>query len=291
LPVVVNEAATIRQEILTNLALAAANGKARDTLTQDGKFQLSGGWQTLTIFTSNTHLLELSDRVLTEASRRRILELSFDPENCLPLSIGRPINAAIEKNYGIAGRIFLDYVMRHADEVARLVNERVEVLQTNVDSVHRYNVWLIACTSVALEIALALEIIDFEIEDAIANAKATLTSQANRVQSPIERVGEAIAEWTATYNRNIGVKEMKGSNAWHDEPFGEAKGRYNAENGIVFELCLPIKQFKDHALNLGIDVNHIRQYMQSRGAKEQATRLSRHGSGIRCYILPHVIEG
>src|SRR5690606_35064080 len=73
LPVVVNEAATIRKEILSNLALAAANGKARDTMTQDGRLNDSGVWETLTIFTSNLSLLQFPNYILSDACKARIL--------------------------------------------------------------------------------------------------------------------------------------------------------------------------------------------------------------------------
>lgn len=293
LPVVINEAATIRKEILTPIALAAANGKARDAMTKDRTMYDSGEWQTLTIFTSNTHMLALPDSVLSEASRRRILELSFNTENLLPLSIGRPVNAGVEKNYGVAGRLFLDYVMRHADEVGHLVNERVEKLQDGIDSVHRYNVWLIATASVAADIASALGLIEFETDDALDRALKTLAHQADEVRSPVERVSDAIADWHRRYSRQIGIKEMSNGSAWHEPPFGEAMGRYNSlkDKGGVYEFLLPVKQFKSFCIEQGIDVNQIAAYMQSVDAKETKQRLSPNGTVVRCYAIPHTIEG
>jgi hypothetical protein len=289
LPVVVNEAATIRKEIITILALAAANGKARDTMTQDSRLNDSGGWQTLTIFTSNMHMLQLSDKILTEASRRRILEVSFTKNNCLPLSIGRPINALLEKNYGVAGRLFLDYVMLHADEVRELMHERVEKLQDGVDSVHRYNVWLIAAASVAADIAEGLELIDFETDDCIENAIKTLKCQATEVKTPEERVFELIGDYTGEFQKNIGNKEAT-NNTWYRDPIGSVKGRYNTKDNSVYELALPVRLFKEYALERGIDVSQIKEYMETQKAKESSVRLSRESGQVWCYVLPWKVE-
>jgi hypothetical protein len=289
LPVVVNEAATIRKEILTNLALAAANGKARDTMTQDGRLNDSGGWQTLTIFTSNIHLLDLSDKILTEASRRRILELSFTEKNKLSLSLGRPINDAIDKNYGIAGRLFMDYVMKHAEEVKELIEERVKKLEDGVDSVHRYNVWLIASASVAADIAEGLDLIDFETDDCISNAIRTLKRQAKEVKTSEEKVVELIGDYTSEFQQGIGNKGM-GTGAWFRDPVGAAKGRYTSKDNHVFELALPLRQFKDYALDRGVDANQVREYMAAMDARETSVRLSREGGSVWCYVLPWRVE-
>lgn len=288
LPVVINEASTLKREWMTPLALAAANGKARDTLMQDGRKRDAGTWQTLTILTSNTHLLDLPESVLNEASRRRMLELSFKQENLLPLSIGSPINKAIEKNYGVAGRLFLDFVMTNTNAVAESINAKVETLQSGVDSVHRYNVWLIATASVTADIATSLGLIDFETDDCIKNALGTLMTHAQSVESPLQKVAIAIADWNTRYQRDIGVKELNNDTAWLDEPQGEPRGRYNATNGVKTEFCIPIKQFRIHCLELGIDGNHIKQFMTSKGATERGVRLSRHSSNIKCYVMPHV---
>lgn len=290
LPVVINEAATIKREWMTILALAAANGTARGTMTQDSRLRDPGTWQTLTILTSNTHLLQLPESVLTDAARRRILELSFETHNLLPLSIGSPVNKAIEKNYGVAGRLFMDFVMSNRESIANDINRRVEALQKGVDSVHRYNVWLIATASVAADIATSLDIVRFDTEDCIKNALGTLLTQANEVKSPLEQVDDALADWLTQHQRDIGVKEISNTNAWIDEPFATPRGRYNAKAGEKFEVCVPVKQFRAYCLELGIDGNRIRKYMVEKGAVERGVRLARHSSNVRCYVLPYTAD-
>ena len=278
LPVVVNEAATIRKEILSNLALAAANGKARDTMTQDGRLNDSGVWETLTIFTSNMHLLQLPHHVLTDACKARILELPFLAANKIPLHIGRPINALLEKNHGIAGRLFLDYVMAHQDEIAVLVNERVEKLEILVDSVHRYNVWLIAAASVAGEIAKALRLIDFDIDDAIENAIKVLKGQAAEVKPLEERILTLISDYVNKHQADIGIKAKTG---WHQEPRGEGRGRIDNEGKPYRSISIPVRMLKDYAMENGIDARGLDESL----TEKKQTRLSATGGAIYCYVI------
>lgn len=280
LPVVVNEASTIRKEILANLALAAANGKARDTMTQDGRLNDSGVWETLTIFTSNMHLLELPNHVLTEACKARILELPFGVENKLPLHLGRPINALLEKNYGVAGRLLLDYYMAHQDEIAELVNARVTKLEVLVDSVHRYNVWLIAAASVAGEIAQALGLIDFQIEDAIENAIKVLKHQSDTAKPLEDRIFALISEYTNKYQESIGSK-ADGSNGWLRDPRGEARGRVDFVAGIQDRISIPVKMLKQFAMEEGLDARSLDEALPTK----KNVRLSAVGTQVHCYVI------
>lgn len=289
LPLVINEAGTsIRRDSLQNIILAAANGKARDTLTQAREMHDSGTWDTLTIFTSNTQLLEMPESVIAEASRRRILEIPFLPENCLPLSVGRPINALIEKNHGYAGREFLKAVLADMDYVGNLVNERVEKLQDGIHSVHRYNLWTIGCASVAAEICEGLGLIDFETADCFEHVINILKNSVKENLSPNDQIEAVIEEYLNEFADSIGLKENKGKDAWiNDIIRGTPHGRIDYAQGKRESLSLPVRQFKEYVLAKNIDLNRVRKYMRDRSAKTKQVRLSKIGNGIDCWVLPY----
>lgn len=287
LPIIINEAATIRKDYLLLLMLAAANGKARDTSNPEHTIDSSGSWKTLTILTSNIHLLDLDHSILNEASKARMLELTFEPQNCIPMTLGAPIHAAIQKNHGIAGRLFLDFVMKNPVTVSQSIRDRVATLEKGIDSVRRYNVWLIATVSVVAEIATALGLIEFETADCVKNALGTLVTTVRATKTPTQLITELIAEYTSQMNMRLGEKEMTNDSAWYREPIGEAAGRYNLANNNCVELCLPIKMFNKYCLEYGIDRYHIKQFMSDSKAVEQAVRLTANGSVIRCYVIPH----
>ncbi len=288
LPLVINEAGTsIRRDALNSLILAAANGKARDGLTQSRELYDSGSWDTLTIFTSNTQLLEMPESVISEASRRRVLEIPFLPENCLPLSIGRPVNALIERNHGHAGREFLQAVLAESDYISDRLNERVEKLQDGIHSVHRYNLWLIAAASVAAEIAEGLELIDFSTADCIANTLQILKTSVKDTLTPRDQIESLIAQYTQKFQGGIGHKEGS-NNGWHSEPVGAAMGRVTTSNNAPGEIAIPVRQFKEFALDNGVDLNRVRKYMTDCGVERtKQVRLSRVSNGVDCWVLPY----
>lgn len=292
LPVICNEAATIDSYRLKDVIYAAANGKARDRLTRTGRMKESGGWQTLTIFTSNTHLLALSDKILSEATRRRILELSFDVENLLPLEVGMRLNEIIKRNHGQAGRAFLEYVLGRREQVEFDIRNEVTKLQNDIDSVHRYNIWLIAVARVTAQYAKDLGIIEFDTDSAIEKAVSTLTVQAGSIVPTIRRVQEAIASYTNTFQQNIGHKASARGSAWLKTPYGEAKARYTVAPDESVTLCLPIQLFKEWSLERGIDINHVRQWARACEIKTQNVRLSEYGEALPCYVIPQInLEG
>lgn len=280
LPVAIHEAATISKELLSILTLDAANGKARDTMTQDSRLNNSGSWKTLTILTSNQHLLEFSSAVLPDAAKARILEIPFTSDSAMPLSIGRPVHSILRKNHGIAGRLFLDYVMAHQDEIACLVDERVQKLEPTVDSVHRYNVWLIAAASVAGEIAQALGLIDFQIEDAIENAIKVLKHQSDTAKPLEDRIFALISEYTNKYQESIGAK-ADASNGWLTPPRGEARGRVDFVAGIQDRISIPVKMLKQFAMEEGLDARSLDEALPTK----KNVRLSAVGTQVHCYVI------
>jgi hypothetical protein len=288
LPLIVNEAGTIPREnkILSDLVYAAANGKARDRLRIDGSMNNSGEWSTLTIFTSNVHLMSMSDRVLGEAERRRVLELTFNRENLMDIDTGRAISDCVRVNHGVAGRIFIEYILRNREEVARAVQEKVDILQTGVDSVHRFSIWQIAVNCVVGKVATDLGLIRFGYDDAIRHAVISLKNQVGILLDPVERVEELIAEWTTIYQQGIGIKEVSNKTAWHREPHGEARGLWNARGQTMVELCVPTKQFKAYALENSVDVNHIREFVAARNVTTKQVRLSQQSNPVLCYVIP-----
>ena len=278
LPIVVNEAATIRRDVLPNLILAAANGKARDTLTKDGRLNDTGTWETLTVFTSNISLLQFSSTVLSDACKARIFEIYFRSENKLPLTLGRPLNAAIERNYGTAGRLFLNWILRHSEETVELVNQTIERFENEIDSIHRYRLWLIASAAAAGSIARHLNIIDFEIDDAILNAVDTLKQQVAEDISMAERVLRLVSEYTNKFQKDIGVKAEIG---WHREPFSEARGRIDNNDKPNRSVSIPAKMLKEYAIDSGIDARTIDDALPNK----KQVRLSTAGGPMLCYVI------
>lgn len=289
LPLVINEAATIPPERLSKIIYAAANGIARDGLKQDSSFRDAGTWATITICTSNLHLRHMPDTVIKEAERNRILELTFDKADKIDLDTGNKIADIIRANHGVAGRTLIAYLMKHVTPIVESVAAKVKEIQA-LSGCDRFGLWQIASNAVIGKIASDIGIIAFEYEDAITRAIDVLKSQAPVETTAIDIVTDIIAEWTTMYQQGIGTKETSGSDAWHYEPRGEARGRWNAAHGKKFELCVPSKSFKAFAIQNGADAHHIKQWADSAHVTQGLVRLSPQSRAIWCYIIPQQDE-
>lgn len=287
LPMIVNEAATIRKDRLGEIIYAAANGKARDTSTRDQRINDKGGWRTLTIFTSNTHLMDLPDSIIADAERKRTLELSFGVENKMSIDIGKALAEAARKNHGIAGRLLIEYIMRFRDDVVKRVDTTVEVIQKGIDPGFRFGIWQIGANAVIGEIASKLRIIRFRTDDAIENALSSLTERSHSAVDPIAKVRQALDDYTNKYQESIGQREGFASRGWYKEPRGEARGKWKMDGGSKpIELCIAVSLFHQHALELGLDANYVRQWAKANDVHSRIERLADSANPVRCYVIP-----
>jgi hypothetical protein len=286
LPVLCNEAVTMDEKKLSNVVYAAANGEARDRLQRDGKMKEAGNFATVTCLTNNTHLLALPDRVLNEATRRRILEITFNKENVMPLTIGTELNRVMRENYGVAGREFLQYVIANRDAVEGRIVERTAALEKGIDSANRYNVWLVAAASVAYEIAFTLGLLQFQFADALKNVLDIIRTQDSQIVSTVQKVQEAITRYLQMYQGYITQKRAGKAGHWTTDLRGEVRARYTIEADETFTLCLPLKQFQEWALEYNIDINHIRQWSKESNIVMKPERIAPKTDAVTCFIIP-----
>jgi hypothetical protein len=285
LPIIVNEAATIRKDRLGEIIYAAANGKARDTSTRDQRINDKGGWRTLTIFTSNVHLMSLPDTVIADAERKRMLELSFNVENKMDIATGKALAEASRKHYGIAGRLLIEYLMRFKDDVVALVDAKVELIQKNIDPAYRFGIWQIGANAVIGEIASRLGLIQFETSDAIANALAGLQERSRSTVDPITKVRQMLDDYTNRFQESIGQREAS-NRGWYKEPRGEARGKWKMLGATPVELCIAITLFNAYALEQGLDANYVRQWIKANDIPTKTERLAESANAVKCYVIP-----
>lgn len=150
LPLRLDEATTLATNTLSGLIYELVNGRGRARATIDGSLSnTSAEWQTITLITTNRPLLEHSMIEITEAERYRILELHVP----IPPDIaekGRKIYGIIEQNYGVAGKKFVNAVIKHKDFTIKTINFYMDRFQKLLDDSKRF--W-VSCCAVALTAA------------------------------------------------------------------------------------------------------------------------------------------
>lgn len=291
LPVLCNEAVTMDERKLGLLVYAAANGEARDRLQRDGKMKDAGDFATVTILTNNKHILALPDKVLNDATRRRILELTFDKNSVMPLTIGTELNRVMRMHYGHAGRIFLQYVMQNRETVQNQIIDLTAKLEKGIHSANRYNVWLVSAATVTYEIASKLGLIKFGYADALQNVLSIIRTQDTSIVGTVQRVADAVTRYVQTYQGYITYKSTGKRGGWKEYVKGEVRARYTIEADGSHTLCLPLEQFREWALERNIDNAHIKQWEKDLNIVSRSERIAPLTNPVKCLIITGFKEG
>lgn len=128
LPVAYDEMTNIDPQALSDFAYNLVSGRPKDALSRDRELKDHNlHWQTYVLSTSNYSLYGKLKALSTgnNAHGYRILEFaSPQPSNVVN---GRMLEAkkTIRENYGIAGRVFMEYVVKNYAEVAAKVRKAV----------------------------------------------------------------------------------------------------------------------------------------------------------------------
>ena len=286
LPVLCDEADKIKKAIISDIIYAAANGKARDTMTQKSELRESGSWETLTALTANKHLHTLAE--LNEATRRRIFELTIDTP--LDLDLALKINAARENNYGVVGRIFLQYVVKHkAEVIERLEAAFAWVTKRGVRSEDRFAAWIITSALVGGEIAYDLQLIDFEPTDACERAVEATIAQSKQIQTSSEIIAEAL---DAYLNKYPSAFPHFNGKTWTDIiPYAEVRGRYEIKSKIAITSVArrPFAAFVRDEFNA--DPKQISPWMSAKGYTSKDVKLATHGNAVECWLITRPEDG
>jgi hypothetical protein len=273
--------------LLGRIIYAAANGKARDANNRDGTARKSGRFSTVTCFTNNTHLLALPDRVLNEATRRRVFELTYEKEHIMPLDDGNILYHAADEHYGHAGRVFLSYVVQHREAIAVRYKARLSQMSKGIGKSNHYNLWLITAASVAYEIGRDLGIFKFTFNDVLQQALNRVTAQDKMITPSSERVQEFLTRYLQMFQGYITQKHAGNKGVWiGNDVRGEVRARYTVETDKTFTLCLPVKQFSEWVLQHNIDINHIRQWAKDKGIEQKKERIAPKTDAVPCFIIP-----
>jgi hypothetical protein len=197
LPLVVDEITAKQREsdreFVPNLVFNYSNGahKVKGSATGNNEIINDLFWEALMLFSSNTPALEamMGARIATsEGEARRMLEWVIPKHFRFEWADEqeREESKLLETNYGIAGRMFVQYCVMHQDEIAKICNEALIEWRrvSGATDDERFwssgigaNIagWIIARRAGIIDIPLS-GIINFWLEDVISPARVIISS-------------------------------------------------------------------------------------------------------------------
>ena len=202
-PMALDETTQYTAKQMASLVYMAANGTGDAKLRRDGSNRDVGAWRNLTYVTTNRAILDWSQQQITEAHRRRVLELFFtDP---MDREDGLALYNAGNLHYGLACEPYMRAVIKLRDRIPAMVEraERDIAREYNLPDSQRFGLWTLAAAKVGGAIAQAAGLFKLPLDAIIHTAALALHENANTTVRADEVAMDAITEWLSEHNDHI----------------------------------------------------------------------------------------
>ena len=206
-PISFDEMTTIDSETLSALSYAISEGRGKNRADRTGNTRVNTSqWKTLVVATSNASLYEKlgMSRSGNNAHAYRIFEVGVRAANLENRPKIELAKALSENNYGIAGRVFIAYVLKNLDTVRKQIALATETFtkQFNMPTAERYWFTLFACVATGGGIAKKLGLHDYDMTKLLAWGMEQLNTVRKMVHTVEGDAFSTLAHFLQTNIRN-----------------------------------------------------------------------------------------
>lgn len=246
-------------------------------------------WSTFVIMSSNSSLYDKLARHknTSDGELRRLIELRITR----PIEVSKQesdmVFGALASNYGVAGPVFIQYVLRNKEKVIaqfKKIQARLDA-DLNLNQSDRFYSTVLACSFTGAAIARKLGLFDIDITRVYQYALTVVASIRHDVIEPIADSSLAAEEALSTYiNDNLnnalivnGIKTAIPA-APVKEPRGSLRLRYEPDTK---ELWIPSSALRDYFVSRQVDFQTAIKQFAARGIMKHngTTYTKRIGSG------------
>ncbi len=210
LPLPIDEITNLSAEEASNLIYQLSSGRQRGRLTGQANVERERGreWSLMAATTGNTSILQIinAQKSSPTAEAQRMLECRvkriFDKTK--DKGTTDAFNKGLEENYGHAGAIFVDYVMKDPDGIKTLASEIVTRVDKDAGLTSENRFWSaqVAYTITGGMIAHRLGLIGFDLSNIYNWAiSVLLQGNINSAVMEVQTVEDIISEF---YNEHLG---------------------------------------------------------------------------------------
>ncbi len=188
LPFMIDEVSNIDSATLADMAYAISQGIQKDRLQKDGAMRAQREpWQTLVLTSGNRSLIQAlaADGSAREPEMRRIFEFPFQVVSDLPKSKADRIFRELSRHSGVAGPVFVDYIVRNRSTVQALVEAVSDKVNELFALKREERFWGAAITAAlaGLQIANKLGLVGFTVKAVTPWVRAQLEDLRGAVLS------------------------------------------------------------------------------------------------------------
>lgn len=307
-----DEVTNYADDELSDLLYDIPQGRGKNRMeSQTNKLRANNtSWATFVIMSSNSSLYDKLARhkSTSDGELRRLIELRITRPIEVTKQESDAVFGILVENYGVAGPVFIQYVMKNKDKVIAQLKKIQQKVDTdlNLDQSDRFYSTILACAFTAASIATKLGLISIDIARVYQYALTTMSSIRQDVIQPASNT-EAAAEETLSLYINDNVNNALVVNGLRSampqapirEPRGPLRIRYEPDTK---ELWIPATALRDHFVGRQVDFQQALKTLTAKGFMKHggAASTKRIGAGavggfeamgMRCYCLDGTATG
>lgn len=303
----IDEITNEKAENLSHLSYSVTNGRGKhrmESQTNQLRANLTS-WCNFTITSGNASIVDklLSIKSTADGELRRTLEISVPQYKGATKDEIDRVFGNLTDNYGVAGPIYIEYILKNLDEVIALLKQFQAKIDKdlNLDASDRFYSCYGACVMAGGYIAQKLGLHDINLRNIYKYLLEVVEANRSATKSTVGDADLVVQETLAGYiNDNIrnalvanSVSKSGAPEAPIREPSGTLKLRYYPD---LQELAIPAGEFRGYFAGKQVDVKDALQRLQKANflkhdGKSHPTRIGAGALGgmsgvlVRCYIL------
>ena len=207
LPYCVDEITNMHPMAFSDLIYAMSNGKGKDRMEASGNKLRANNtkWQTISLCSSNASFYEKLGNAKNspDGEMMRMLEYKIEYSDALDMEMAkRMFDHQLMENYGHAGVIYADYLVRNKDSIIHTIKQVQAKLDREMKLTQRERFWsaVIAANIVGGLIAVKLGLINWDMQRIYKWATDMLQSLRIEVEPPVQDFMQVIGSYV---NRHI----------------------------------------------------------------------------------------
>jgi hypothetical protein len=303
----IDEITNEKPENLSSLAYGVTNGRGRHRMeSQSNTLRVNNTtWQNFTVTSGNASIVDKLQQLKSTADGelKRTIEISVPRYTDATKEEIDSVFNKLNTNYGVAGPVFIDYVLRNKEEVLDLLLQIQLKIDTDLslDSTHRFYSCTGACMIGGAYIAQKLGLHDIDVARIYKYLLELITVNIATVQASVGNADVTAQETLAAFvNENVrnalvanSVSKSGAPELPLVQPNGPLRLRYYPDTQ---EMAIPVSEFRRFFSDRQVDVKDAvfrldkAQFMKH-GGKSHPIRIGAGALGgmsgilVRCYVF------
>lgn len=298
LPVMLDEATNIEPRDLSEMAFVFSQGTPRSRLDKSGNILASNyAWSTIMLTTANRSLINTvgSSKANADAEMGRIVEFPFQLVSKLGKEDADRVLAKADTVYGEAGRLYVEYLVTHREEVkAALLKLQIDLdRRVGATTQDRFMSIGVAAVICGLSIAKALGLVQFDLGKLVLWVVRQMRQLRDTVAANLPGIEDSFGRMLAEMSEGILITKIEGDlrrdiNAERiNQPHGAIIGRLIQSEGVLYLNQTEVRKW---CSKNQVDIGEMVQMLRGRGWLKSEPKFMFLTKGVRDMVSNSVMS-